>query len=277
MTETDWLTCSDPARLAEAVLRWGDPCRTCHDSGRRTCPSCHGGCVLRRVTPRKLRLLACACCRAVWDHLGGPDQAVIELAERFAEGRAEPGPLARAGAAATAAVVNAAALPEPAEAALAAIRLTLAMLKARHMASKPREVRSRLAPTLTAACLAAQQTGLAVAAVGKAIERRIRRQVPREIARARVQDARDLSDVVRDLFGNPYRRAVLDPAWLDGNGGLARLVARDIEASGNFDEVPVLGDALQEAGCTDERVLAHARLPGHYRGCWLIDAVLNRE
>jgi hypothetical protein len=42
-----------------------------------------------------------------------------------------------------------------------------------------------------------------------------------------------------------------------------------------FDRMPVLGDALEEAGCTDEGVLSHCRSGVHARGCWVVDALLG--
>jgi hypothetical protein len=55
---------------------------------------------------------------------------------------------------------------------------------------------------------------------------------------------------------------------------LAGRIDRDRE----FEAMPILGDLLAEAGCTDDMILGHCRGPnGHHRGCWLIDAVLGRE
>jgi hypothetical protein len=88
---------------------------------------------------------------------------------------------------------------------------------------------------------------------------------------------RELCDAVRDLIGDPFRPAVIDPRWLDGNGGQALAVAACIDLEGNFDEMPILADALEEAGCSDERLLSHARQARHYRGCFLLDAVLGRS
>lgn len=45
-----------------------------------------------------------------------------------------------------------------------------------------------------------------------------------------------------------------------------------------FDRLPILADALEEAGCTDEAILAHCREPGpHVRGCWVVDLLLRKE
>jgi hypothetical protein len=55
------------------------------------------------------------------------------------------------------------------------------------------------------------------------------------------------------------------------------LLARGIEQDGAFDRLPVLADALEEAGCDDRVVLDHCRGPGpHGRGCWVVDLVLSK-
>jgi hypothetical protein len=42
--------------------------------------------------------------------------------------------------------------------------------------------------------------------------------------------------------------------------------------------LPVLGDALEDAGCDWDELLAHCREPGrHVRGCWALDAILAQE
>ena len=57
----------------------------------------------------------------------------------------------------------------------------------------------------------------------------------------------------------------------------AVLVAGDIYESARFDEMPVLADALQDAGCTDARLIDHCLEDRHYRGCWLLGAILGRK
>jgi hypothetical protein len=55
----------------------------------------------------------------------------------------------------------------------------------------------------------------------------------------------------------------------------AKALARAIDRTRNFDAMPILADALQEAGCADERVLAHCRAAhAHAAGCWVVDLVL---
>jgi hypothetical protein len=69
--------------------------------------------------------------------------------------------------------------------------------------------------------------------------------------------------------------ADVDRSWLSWNGGLVAKLAHDLREGQRFAEVPVLGDALEEAGCTDEAILAHCRGPLHVRGCWLLDLLLD--
>mgnify|MGYP001076712257 FL=1 len=42
--------------------------------------------------------------------------------------------------------------------------------------------------------------------------------------------------------------------------------------------MPLLADALMDAGCDHEEILAHCRGEGpHVRGCWVVDLVLGKE
>jgi hypothetical protein len=86
-----------------------------------------------------------------------------------------------------------------------------------------------------------------------------------------------LAPLLRDLFGNPFRPVHLDPAWLAWEDGTVRKLAEGIYQDQAFDRLPVLADALEEAGCADEQVLAHCRAGGpHARGCWLLDLLLGK-
>jgi mannitol/fructose-specific phosphotransferase system IIA component (Ntr-type) len=80
-------------------------------------------------------------------------------------------------------------------------------------------------------------------------------------------------ELLRDLFGpHPRPLAPLDPAWLASHDGAARRVAQSIYEANTFADLPILGDALEDAGCTDADLLAHLRGPGpHVRGCWAVD------
>lgn len=84
--------------------------------------------------------------------------------------------------------------------------------------------------------------------------------------------------LTRDIIGNPFHAVVLDPAWLVWSGGTIRKLAEAIDNERAFDRLPILADALEEAGCTDTRILNHCRGPGpHTRGCWLLDLLLGKE
>jgi hypothetical protein len=81
--------------------------------------------------------------------------------------------------------------------------------------------------------------------------------------------------LVREIFGNPFRPPRFDPAWRTPDVmGLARTIY-DEKA---FDRLPILSDALLDAGCNEDRILAHCREAGpHARGCWVVDRVLGLE
>jgi len=71
---------------------------------------------------------------------------------------------------------------------------------------------------------------------------------------------------------------VLDPAWLAWDDAAVVKVARTVYEERRFEEMTVLADALEEAGCTCAALLDHCRQPGeHVRGCWLVDLLLQRE
>jgi hypothetical protein len=81
--------------------------------------------------------------------------------------------------------------------------------------------------------------------------------------------------LLRCIFGNPFRPAAVDSAWL--TPGVVEL-ARAIYDDRAFERMPILADALEEAGCTNADILTHCRLPGpHVRGCWVVDLVLGKE
>jgi hypothetical protein len=68
-----------------------------------------------------------------------------------------------------------------------------------------------------------------------------------------------------------------DPTWLTWRGGTVAALARAIEASRRWRDLPVLADALEEAGCADPEILGHCRRPGeHGRGCWVVALLLGR-
>ncbi|HEY7315564.1 MAG TPA: hypothetical protein VH643_39915 [Gemmataceae bacterium] len=106
-------------------------------------------------------------------------------------------------------------------------------------------------------------------------------------ARAAAQDAaRSLQPfgaaqaaLLRDICGPlPFRPTTLDSAWLSWHGGLLASIAWQMYDSRDFADMPVLADALEEAGCQNQDILSHCRSGGdHVRGCWVIDALLGKS
>jgi hypothetical protein len=92
-------------------------------------------------------------------------------------------------------------------------------------------------------------------------------------------DSRREAELVRDVFGNPFRPLpAVAPSWLLWNDGTVEKLARGIYEERAFDRMPILADALADAGCTDESILAHCRASSpHIRGCWVIDRLLGKE
>jgi hypothetical protein len=86
-------------------------------------------------------------------------------------------------------------------------------------------------------------------------------------------------DLLRDCFGSPVRSLMsLEPAVLTNNRGAARHLAESIYAARRFEDLPVLADLLEEAGCTDAGLLGHLRGPGpHILGCHALDTVRGKS
>jgi hypothetical protein len=84
--------------------------------------------------------------------------------------------------------------------------------------------------------------------------------------------------LLQDVFGNPFRPLSVDPSWLIWNSGTVQKVAQAIYDERAFDRLPVLADALEEAGCTNLDILDHCRQPGeHVRGCWVVDLLYGKK
>jgi hypothetical protein len=93
---------------------------------------------------------------------------------------------------------------------------------------------------------------------------------------ARAEERKHQEMLLRDIFGNPFRRLQIEPSWLQANGGAVSQIAQAIYNQRDFDSLPILADVLEEGGCTNTDLQAHCRMPGdHVRGCWLIDALLG--
>jgi hypothetical protein len=197
---------------------------------------------------RKLRLFACACCRRAWQ-LAASRRSLeaVDTVERYVD-RLPGGerlPVARVGA--TAAYREA---PKDRPGARRFAR-------AAHLVTLWGE-----SPTFFRAGEAARLCAEAAVEAGNNV---------------RVWGAERAAQaaVLRDLF-NPFRAVTLDPDWRTRNGGTVARVAAAIHEAGDFGGVPVLADALEEAGCTDRTLLDHCRGGPHVRGCWAVDLLLGR-
>jgi hypothetical protein len=194
---------------------------------------------------RKLQLLCCACCRRLGRHLSRTQMACIESAEGDAD-------------------------------------LWLAANWVDRPFSFQRwgphgtTVTSILAAAVREAC-ENRGTSLCYAASVMAL-----RTVPpdltwrtEEFRAARSAEVTVQAALVRDLFGNPlWTPPPVDEAWLSWNHGIVRRLGRRIYEEGEFGRLPILADALEDAGCTEAEVLDHCRGPGpHARGCWVLDWV----
>jgi hypothetical protein len=97
------------------------------------------------------------------------------------------------------------------------------------------------------------------------------RQSPRTTA----EHYRHAANIFRCIF--PRVATDIDPAWLTWNGGAATRIARSIYEDRAFDRMPLLADALEDAGCADTVLLGHLRGPGpHARGCSALDWLLEK-
>jgi hypothetical protein len=199
MTEQTWLAFTD----IHAKLNFLRNCST------------HGFTV---PTARKYRLLACGCCRLVWDLIDDPqNRSAIELAERLADRQATHDEVQAARFSGTSGLA----------------RKTL--LRSPRMAAHDVVIPLGFNPKHTVV----------------------------------------VDHLIRDIVGNPFRPVAVDPVWLtDSAVGLAQAIYDDRA----FDRLPILADALQDAGCENADILDHCREEGpHVRGCWVVDLVLGKN
>jgi hypothetical protein len=88
------------------------------------------------------------------------------------------------------------------------------------------------------------------------------------------RDHPEQAALLRCVAGYPFDPPAIDPAWRTSD---AVALAAGIYTEEAFDRLPILADALMDAGCSDERILSHLRSAGpHVRGCWVVDLVLGK-
>jgi hypothetical protein len=228
MTEREWLTCTDPAPLLDSLRG--------------------------KVSERKWRLLACACCRRVWHLLRDPrHRAAIAAAEQFADGQISPDEMV-----AIADDSYRASFIGPGGRYIH--KGGAAHLLVRHFSSFDDWDETYRCPPLDNTAMAAKMVA----------------------ERLRAKERSVQAALVRDIFGNPLRPAAGDPGWRTPDVLALAQTAYDERqlprGSLDNDRLGVLADALEDAGCQDSAILTHLRSPGpHVRGCWPVDAILGKS
>ncbi len=218
---------------------------------------------------RRLRLFSVACCRSVWEFLDEGSRHAVEVAERFADGQARKAELAaaheRAAEAHRSVAETLSAMQERLEALPEELAVRFFATRAAESTAGPRladatEIVAQSAVTIRASHLS-QGPGRQPGRVGRQQE-----------------ESSFQAGLLRCLFHSPFSPAAVDGAWIIGSGGTVARLARAIYDERAFGRLPVLADALEEAGCTDGALLAHCRSGGpHARGCWVLDALPGTE
>jgi len=197
----------------------------------------------KRFSDRQIRLFSCACCRRVWRF--AKDERLVtalDALERYADGGKE-------------------------KVRLEARRTAKAVYG---NVDKPQdcissELRTAAEKTVRKATLG--QGNLAAAAIGWSNRSKFSRKKEAERTKQ--------TDLLRDMAGNPFRPVVVDPDWRNST---VVALARGIYDERAFERLPILADALQDAGCDNDDVLNHCRGSGpHVRGCWVVDLVLGKR
>jgi hypothetical protein len=206
-----------------------------------------------KTTERKLRLFACACGRRIW-HLLGDDRSfqAVELAERSADE-----------------LVNDPEWEGARQAALAAWKA--AITPACRDAHGPRTARcaaTRAALLYLTPIVLESAGGASFQAVNA-----LRRVEGADFMAVGKTAWAEEADFLRCIWGvGAFHAATLPPL-----GSSVHLLAEAIYTNRAYEQLPILADALEEAGVSDADILAHCRGPGpHVRGCWVVDLILGK-
>jgi len=192
------------------------------------------------LSDRKFYLIAAGCCRTVWEYLvDDRSRRAVEMIEAIADGHADKDALRQTARDAYAAW---AALPPP-----------------------PDQPAHWAASTVAYAV----NTDPILAALGGTRAR--------FVANFGVNADRQ-SEVMRDIVGNPFRPVRVAGECLRWNDHALAKIARGVYEERAFERMPILADALEDAGCDNGDLLAHCRAGGeHVRGCWVVDLLLGKS
>jgi hypothetical protein len=213
-------------------------------------------CLQGDASDRKLRLFGCVCCRRHW-HLLTDERSrmAVEMAELWADGLATEAELEAAQSAADQAKDD----------------RVLARHDSEYSNSERFTNAARAAGLLATVNPFSTDRCLVVAGYCRVIALHETGERDRPES-----DDISLCTIIRDIFGNPFRPATFSPAWRTDT---AVSLARGMYESRDFSAMPILADALQDAGCDSDDILAHCRDANatHVRGCWVVDLVLGKE
>ena len=245
MTEEEWRASTDPEKMLLAIRYV--------------------------VSERKMRLFAIACCQRIWDRITDLRcRAAVEFAERHVEvgvrGRKGRPAVEKAGREACREADDAGyqARNQPDCATF------LIDANARNAALATVEGSAWFAAHLA--------SGFSANVVGWEWGRDNHISPPDCERAGKLAEQRQQLPLLRDVFADPFRPpAPVAAAVLAWNGGTVPKLAAAIYDEGAFDRLPVLADALEEAGCVDAALVAHCRGSGpHVRGCWAVDLILGK-
>jgi hypothetical protein len=221
--------------------------------------------VRRGASPRKLRLLGCACCHRAWSLLTDTARRIVQLSELVADGLAERDAL----------------LKEVRPLSQEVYRAVEGARGVTVFDGDPEEADPTEEEEFARLSVALQASFASILATTSGSRTAVRRALdlladlvgwnPGEERRAQCH-------LIRDVFGNPFKPIVVDHAWLRWNNGFVPKMAHAIYDDYTFQDLPILADALEEAGCNNKDVLQHCRSrKDHVRGCFVVDLVIGKR
>ncbi len=226
---------------------------------------------LDRLSARRQRLLAAGFCRSALDLFDDPDLIKsLDVVERFADGRVPTAEVERARKVCR-------------EIAQQAYDTYVRRIDDRgeNGGALRESVRSEFAWALAYAAttpLPIEDVGRRVIWAAAQVRAGVVQTMPFPSTALEAADAEQHASavaVVREIVGNPFRPPLFLRDWQTAT---AVALAAQMYESRDFSAMPILADALQDAGCDDEHVLAHCRGEGpHVRGCWVADLVLGKD
>jgi hypothetical protein len=213
--------------------------------------------ILADASERQLRLFACACARYHWsdfDH--ARSREAIEVTERFADGLATE---REHQSASNAARAVAKAITWTISEGWYNPRGRLSSLRALARDASQRRIKNSITQAVRVTLQLAYFDGKHGASM------------------ARLKEL--LCCYLRDIFSSQVAHIhPPDAIVLARNDHAVRHVAQSIYEDRDFARMPILGDALEDAGCDEEAILAHCRGAGpHVRGCWVLDLILGKN